>query len=507
MPRSPLYAVLRRAVRDAARGGDRPGALPRRTFLRAAAGLGVAALLPPVLPAAAGAPGVVVVGGGLAGLMAARVLARSGIHARVLEARGEPGGRVRTGRGFPDRSHAVELGGTFIESEQEELLALVAELGLELEDRLGPALAHLEEKTVFFGGRRGNEADFARVLAPAARRLRARVVALGGRGPGDPSPAVRELDRRTVAEVLDELGIPGAVRGLVDAAYESEFGLPPVEQSGWNVIDLVAGAGGDDASRVLGNVDERYRIRGGNQQLAARMARALPRLVEYGVAVEAVRPRGRGFRVAVRRDGGARGTLDADVLVLALPAAVLRELDLAVELPGVTRRAIAELGYGENAKVLLGMRTRPWRAQGAAGYLLSDLGVQVAWDDTMAAPGPPGALTIYTGGRASRRLVRGDLDAQVAGFLADLERVYPGTREAHDGRRLRIHWPSRRFARGSYSCARPGQWTAFQGAFRPAGNLHFAGEHCARVWPSYMAGAIESGRVTASRIVAGIGAG
>ena len=72
---------------------------------------------------------VVVVGAGLAGLAAARVLEAGGVHAVVLEARDRVGGRVLNhdlGNG-----DVVELGGEWIGPAQLRVNKLVAELGLE----------------------------------------------------------------------------------------------------------------------------------------------------------------------------------------------------------------------------------------------------------------------------------------------------------------------------------------------------------------------------------------
>src|SRR5436190_9212405 len=71
----------------------------------------------------------VVLGGGVAGLVAARRLEAGGVDVVVLEATGRVGGRVRTLRGFSDGSHA-EAGGELLEPRHEALFRLLAELRL-----------------------------------------------------------------------------------------------------------------------------------------------------------------------------------------------------------------------------------------------------------------------------------------------------------------------------------------------------------------------------------------
>jgi monoamine oxidase len=77
-------------------------------------------------------PDLIVVGAGIAGLYAARRLARAGARVTVLEGRSQPGGRILTER--PSQSASpVELGAEFVHGRSPELHQLIKEAGLELE--------------------------------------------------------------------------------------------------------------------------------------------------------------------------------------------------------------------------------------------------------------------------------------------------------------------------------------------------------------------------------------
>ena len=112
----------------------------RRRFLKLASTAAAAS----VLPAGAGATApakhgydVVVVGGGFAGVTAARELAHRGARVLLLEARNRLGGRTFHAP-FGDRK--VELGGTWIHYTQPHVWAEVMRYGMEIAET--PGVAH-----------------------------------------------------------------------------------------------------------------------------------------------------------------------------------------------------------------------------------------------------------------------------------------------------------------------------------------------------------------------------
>jgi monoamine oxidase len=74
-----------------------------------------------------GTADVIVIGGGVAGLQAARELSNAGLKITLLEARDRLGGRIWT---LPRAGYPVELGAEFIHGRPDDILRLVAEAGL-----------------------------------------------------------------------------------------------------------------------------------------------------------------------------------------------------------------------------------------------------------------------------------------------------------------------------------------------------------------------------------------
>jgi monoamine oxidase len=247
-------------------------------------------------------------------------------------------------------------------------------------------------------------------------------------------------------------------------------------------------------------------VRGGNDLVPKTLATRMDDAIETGHALEAVRSDGDGFALAFRR-GAATREVRAKQVVLALPFTLLRKVRIDVDLPAAKRRAIAELGYGTNAKLMIGFGQRAWRAHGANGASMSDLAFQTSWEASRKQAGTAGILTNFTGGRHGVELGEGTAADQAARAVADLERVFPGVAASRaGGREARMHWPTHPWTLGSYACFRPGQWSALRGAIGESlGGLHFAGEHCALETQGFMEGGCESGELAAAAVAARLG--
>jgi monoamine oxidase len=519
--RSPLFAALRRAVRLAG-AADAPGAPPldeligerdermtRRRFLQASAAvataIGAQAVtggLGPVVWGAEARPGtrVVIVGAGIAGLNAAYHLRKAGIRATVYEAAARSGGRMFSVRDAINPGLVTEFGGEFINSDHEDVLALVKEFNLDLMDMQAPGEAAFKD-TYFFDGHRYTEAQIIQAFRPVARRIVADADSLEDqidfRHPG----GATRFDRMSLAVYLQRVGATGWLGELLEIAYVTEFGLDADEQSALNFIDMI-GTDLSEGFKIVGDSDERYKVRGGNQRIISALANRLDGQIMLGHRLTALRPRGRGYTLTFDRRGSGAIDVAADIVVLALPFTILRDVEMRVDLPAYKRRAIRELGYGTNAKLMYGLLERPWRARGFSGAAYSDEGFQLCWDNSRGQPGPVGGITLFSGGAPGLAVGKGSLDEQAARLMPGVDAVFPGVQNARSGRGARWHWPTYPFTKGSYACYRPGQWTGVRGAeIVPVGNLFFAGEHCSLDYQGFMNGGAETGRVAAESVL------
>ena len=194
------------------------------------------------------------------------------------------------------------------------------------------------------------------------------------------------------------------------------------------------------------------------------------------------------------------------------PFSVLRgvQLDASLNLSAGQQLAIDTLGYGTNAKMMVGFDGRPWVNRGSNGTAYASLpNVQTTWEtNPIAASGIRGVLTDYSSGDRGARLDPGQLQIEALRFLTDLDLVFPGalagaTKIQNQFVAHLEAWPSNPLTKGSYTCYQPGQFTTIAGyEGMSAGPLHFAGEHANSfyVWQGFMEGAALSGLDAAKAI-------
>lgn len=477
----------------------------RRQFLAASTAAALAAPFARRVSAAA-APRVAIVGAGLAGLACADRLQALGIIPTLYEAGTRVGGRCSSLRGvFPGQ--VAELGGEYIDNLHKTMLGYARRFGLATED----VTKSPGEETFFVDGQHYSEADVVaeyRLLVP---RLRSDLKASSGsptffaHSAGD-----RALDQVDLATYLATRAadLP-LIRKVLTVAYEGEYGLDASEQSCLNLL-LFIHADRRSWFQPWGVFsDERYHLVDGNDGIVAGLAGDFSGVIELGRELRALRKNGFG-EFELDFTTGARAT--ADVVVLTVPFSVLRHvhLDASLSLSADKRRAIEELGYGTNAKTMIGFDGVPWRelhqASGAAVTTLAH--VQNTWETNPSRALGHSVLTDYAAGTRGRLLQPSQVQSQVDAFLTDLDMAWPGVkgRASRDGAYYLTtiaHWPSSPFSRGSYTCYRPGQFTGLAGLEgQRAGHLHFAGEHTDSFysWQGFMEGACLSGLAAADAI-------
>ena len=484
--------------------------LRRREVIAGGAGLAAAAMLSgPISRAlAASGPRIVVVGGGLAGLTCAYRLKQAGHRADLYEASDRLGGRCWTRRGDFAEGRIAEHGGELIDQGHTQTRQLAQELGLNL-DNLLAAEVNGTDPFYYFDGRPYSYAEATDDLKQIWQQLHKDVSAASyptlynlstQRG--------RELDAMSIADWIRAY-VPGGLKSklgqLLDVAYNIEYGAETSVQSSLNMLYLLAYSG-QGQLRIFGPSNEKYHVRGGNDQIPARLAAALGGQITTGSALTSIRRNADGSYRLNFQSGLSSSTVNADRVVLALPFSILRTIDFAkAGFSPLKTTAIREQGMGTNSKLHLQFGDRHWNSLGSNGETYADTGYQNTWEVTRAQPGAGGILVDYTGGKVGASFGSGTPTERAAQFLTQLEPVLPGISSHWNGRATVDFWPGYEWARGSYSYWKVGQYTRFAGVEREVeGTCHFAGEHTSVDFQGYLNGAVESGERAAGEILAAL---
>jgi monoamine oxidase len=501
----------------------------RRAFLGVAAagavaGLGVASRR--AVSARGGAPRVVIVGSGIAGLGCAyRLWARHGIKAEIYEYNTVPGGRIKTLRGYFEDGQIVEEHGEFINPEHTATLALAKSFGLRLDNTdKYPSGTHPGRETMRFHGKKWPQAALNRDWHEWAWKLFHHAAFVTAPWPQryDASNAGgRRFDHMSVTEWIDT-HIPGGVASdfgaVCIAAALDEFGGPADEMSALNLVYLlgqdgsVASGSQPHSAPQLAGADEKWHIHGGNDQLITGLLARLPAgVLKLGERLVAIRPAaGGGYRCSFETAGRTHD-VRADHVVLAIPFTLLRSVDLSqVPISPVHVKAINEEPLGSNSKFFLQFSSRVWNAEGVTGNCYDDGVVQGGWDATSYQPGKTGILAALPGGDTALEWGRRyglmtysgrPPEDMINAYLRGFDALFPHVSPTFNGRSYFVWSPGDPHILGAYSYLAVGQYTAFNGIQgKREGNLHFAGEQTSQDFQGYIEGALRSGYGCAAEV-------
>jgi monoamine oxidase len=512
LARTPLAQWFEDAAADAA--VQRAGTTRREALKRAGlatASVAVAGALAPSARAAGTAPRIVVVGAGLAGLSAADALRQAGYIAEVHEANPtRVGGRCWSDRTSWAGGQVSEHGGELIDQGHVYVRQLAQSLGLPL-DNLLAAEQNGTDASYYFDGAAYPDAQATTDLKAIWQQVHSDVSAASYPTLYNSSTARgRELDAMSITDWIARY-VPGGgaskLGQLLDIAYNIEYGAECNVQSSLNMLYLL-GYSGQGNLRIFGPSNEKYHVRGGNDQLARGLAGRLSGQITMGSALTSIKAAAAaGTWTLTFAEGSATKTVTADRVVLALPFSILRSsVDLKKSgFPPLKMTAIDELGMGTNSKLHLQFSSRHWNTLGSNGETYADTGYQNTWEVSRGQPGATGILVDYTGGTIGASFGSGTPASRAQQFLGQIEPVLPGISTRWNGRATVDYWQANPLTKGSYSYWKVGQYTKFSGAEREqVGTCHFAGEHTSIDNQGYLEGAVETGNRAAGEILSAL---
>lgn len=511
------------------------------TFL-ALQGLGLAgpsrAIAAPLAAAGSGnGVRVVVLGGGIAGLVAAYELRAMGYECTLLEARSRPGGRnwtVRSGdlveltdgtkQGCEwDAGHYQNFGPARLPSIHPTILGYCRKLGVELQVEVNMSRSAMLQNDSANGGKPVVMRQAVNDTRGYFSELLAKCVSNGGL---DQELSSEDRDRMlSFLRIYGPLDDAGKYTGSDRAGY---LRTPAVEDNGVlsQPIDLHTlllegfwqGIVFDEAFDMQATM---FQPVGGMDRIPYAFAKALGPIVRYNAPVTELRKTSKGVRVGYLHKG-APASLEADYCVCTIPLTVLHKIPNDLSAP--YRKVIDECSYSSAFKIAWESR-RFWEQDYNiyGGLEFCNVGLSPIWLPSAGMFSERGVLVSGYGWDTTPEFAALSFQQKLAESRRSIERLHPGHGKEL-AKPMYVNWGLVPYNEGSWISSyskrqdletkggsasfngpprqrRPREMTepGYQTLLQPDGPICFAGDHVSHI-VGWQEGAALSGRYAVQQI-------
>ena len=469
--------------------------ISRRRLVARAGTLVGAAMLP--VPLFAGQQDdVIIIGAGLSGLYAASLLEQAGLKVTVLEGSDQVGGRVYTLDDVPGKP---EAGAQTIGPTYGRVLFTALKLGVELQPVSFSLGSEPVRQFMHVGGERILPQDWAT-------------------SPHNPFP--EQFKEMQPDPLLSQLVGESPLDLLIDWLDPENYPLDiPVARflrdRGFNEASIKLMAGSNNYGETLEDTSLLYlqRVRatimeyiktpggtktvvGGNQRLPEAMAASLNEDVQLNKIVSTIQQDDNGISLQCEDGSDYR----ARHVISTLPFSALRNVEISPSLPDLQAEAVQQLAYGGVFQIQLVVDKPFWAGKGFLPNVWSDSILERIFATDPQNTGEITNLTVWVNGKGVDIFDSLPDDEVEALTLKELAKILPESQGAVRIAKT-VSWQKSRLNSGCYAVWEPGQISRYANTMaKPAGKLHFAGEHTSR-WFTGMEGAMESGERVAHEIL------
>lgn len=434
---------------------------------------------------------VAVVGAGLAGLVAADAIVRSGLSVVVIEARDRVGGRIQS---VVLDGVTVEVGGRWTGPGQSAIKSLAEKIGVEVAPprTLGAIVNVRDGKRTLSAPTHGRLATSAVPVEEVIASVRALDSLSMGVNLSRPWESENALawDAMTVANWL-QVNCSTAVAGYLGVVLEGFLPEPHETSLLHALFYLRSNHGLAGILGLDGPAHDSELFIGGAHLLPERLATRLGDAIHLRAPVEAIEAVVDGVKIHT-----ARKRWEARFAIVALPPVLAGRIRYEPAMPPLRDYLTQRSPIRGKYSVGLTYSRAFWRDAGLSGLMRHD--ILFGWD-----PGgdEPGRLGLLIGNRASRRLAlvseqerKQTILAAVASCLGETALNPTGFAE--------IYWAAEPFSRGCNTYLPPGAWTGYGPAWRdPVGRIHWASSELSAEFVGQMEGAVRSGKRAAKEIL------
>lgn len=420
---------------------------------------------------------MIVVGGGFAGVTAAREAALRRRSVLLVEARDRLGGRTWTS---PWNGVPIEYGGGWVHWHQPHTFSEITRAGLSVALSDDPTIAS------WFVGDERRSGSIEERDAIANRGWLAFVDGVAEALPAPHDPLLEidrfsRFDELSIAERVAQLDLSSEERDVLCAELES-LAHGPLEDAGaasvlrWHALSGYSLA----LTQYTGG---RVTLVEGTRGLLEAIANAVPFPTRLATPVAAISQTGELVEVHTR----AGETLGARSVIVAVPLNVLPQIEFDPPLSDGKQQGLALGQASRGIKIFIRARGEAISHNAIrAGHPFGYLDTETLLDD------------------GTQVLIGFGLDAEAcdANDHPSLQRALDDILPGYDVVDATAHdWLADEFSRGTWAIHRPGWYARHHAEMRrPEGRVLLAGSDLANGWAGFIDGAIESGLTAAARV-------
>jgi monoamine oxidase len=448
---------------------------------------------------------VVVIGGGMAGLYAARLLRAGGKSVVLLEANDRLGGRVINLKVGPGPADVTEGGAQWIAPQEPLIQGLMRRYKLKTFKNYTNGKTTLSmngEVSTFEGNVAPLPGDGTVQLLAGFAELTAMAATVPVNAPWD-APDAAEWDAMTAGEwIKANISDPGA-QALLGIALAGPVSVQPTDISLLHSLFVAAACGGPLSLVTVNEGVLSDRVVGGTGALVAGMARDVRNVVRLGTPATLVEHDDTSVRVST-----AHGVYAADDVVVAMAPTMTQQLLFDPILPVARVQSVQRAGMGSAIKFFPIYETPFWRQSGLNGnvQLIATPGNPTppfaACFDNSPPSGQPGVLFLLSENETARRLSSMSAADRRTQILEALVPIF-GEQAAHPMNFIEHNWCTEPWIRGGAASFFPtGLLTEYRYLFGEAvGRVHFASTETGHQFWGNMEAALQAGARVATEIL------